>query len=167
MDENLIKSKRLDNLKQSVKYEFYGILTQKIRTKLKTIFRSKKNLTFLFNFSKIIQHQENLSIILHFEENQFEANFLSKEIARLARLTSLTLYLRSNNIGESGADSLSTALTALTGLTSLTLDLNENNIGDSGASSLSNAFTKLIDLTSFTLILNNNNILFYNGRKSY
>ena len=105
MEENLIKSKQFNNLKKSIKYELYGILNQKIRTKLKTTFRSKNNLTFLFNTSKINQDQENLSLTLHFGKNQVDVNLLSEEIAQLTGLTSLNLDLSDNNIGESGASS--------------------------------------------------------------
>ena len=131
MEENLIRSKQFNNLKKSIKYELYGILNQNIRTKLKTTFRSKNNLTFLFDCSKILQHRENLRMTLRFGKNRVEANLLSKEIAQLTGLTSLTLDLRNNNIGESGASSLSTALTELTGLTSLTFNSIFNNIGES------------------------------------
>ena len=100
--ENLIKSKQFNNLKKSVKYELYGILNQKIITKLKTIFRCKNNLTFLINFSKIVRNQEKLSMTLHFGKNQVEANLLTKEIAQLTGLTFLTLHLSKNNTVNQG-----------------------------------------------------------------
>ena len=140
MEETLIKSKQFYKLKKSVKFELYGILNQNIRTKLKTTFRSKNNLTFLFDYSKILQHRENLRMTLHLKKNQVKANLLSKEIAQLTGITSLTLDLSYNKIGESGTSSVSNALTKLTGLTSLTLDLSSNNIGDSIKNELKKTF---------------------------
>jgi len=61
------------------------------------------------------------------ETKNFELTI--KQISNLTNLTSLSLDLSSNSIGDSGVNYLTTTLIKLINLSSLSLDLSDNSIG--------------------------------------
>jgi len=59
--------------------------------------------------------------------------YLGEGIAKCATLTSLSLFLSNNSIGENGSKYLGEAIAKCVTLTSLNLYLSYNSIGENGA----------------------------------
>ena len=87
-----------------------------------------------------------------------ECQSLGDGLSKLLQLTSLALVLRSNNVGAGGCRALGDGLSKLLHLTSLSLDLEHNNVGDGGCQSLGDGLSKLLQLTSLALLLGYNNV---------
>ena len=82
----------------------------------------------------------------------------ANENSGLADCPSLNLNLKSDEIGEEGAQSIAGALETLKNLTSMNLYLRRNNIGNEGAKSIAKALEKFKNLTSLDLNLGSNKI---------